>query len=145
MNYALIKDNTVQNVIVADAAFVDSIRADWQHITESGDAGIGWGWDGSKFVAPPVPEPVTHAAPSTCSPAQGLVALFAIKQITESDVIAAIAAIPDPVLRYTAQVAFARATEWRRDSASMQQLATLLGLTESDLDALFEFAVTVTV
>ena len=91
---------------------------------------------------PPEPEPAT---PTVCSPAQGLVALFAIKQITESDVNATIAAITDPVARYTSQVAFARATEWRRDSASMQQLATLLGLTESDLDALFAFAVTVAV
>ena len=81
----------------------------------------------------------------TCSPAQGLVALFAIKQITEADVNATIAAITDPVLRYASQVAFARATEWRRDSASMQQLAALLGLTEADLAALFEFAVTVAV
>ena len=83
--------------------------------------------------------------PTICSPAQGLVALYAIKQITESDVNATIAAIPDPVLRYTAQIAFARATEWRRDSAAMQQLAALLEMTESDLDALFEFAVTVAV
>lgn len=81
----------------------------------------------------------------SCTPAQGLVALFAIKQITESDVNATIAAITDPVARYTTQIAFARATEWRRDSASMQQLSALLGLTESDLDALFEFAVTVAV
>ena len=80
-----------------------------------------------------------------CSPAQGLVALFAIKQITEDDVNATIAAITDPVARYTTQIAFARATEWRRDSASIQQLAALLGLTEADLDALFEFAVTVAV
>lgn len=85
------------------------------------------------------------ATPTVCSPAQGLVALFAIKQITESGVSATIAAIADPVLRYTTQIAFARATEWRRDSASMQQLATLLGLTEADLDALFAFAVTVAV
>ena len=92
-----------------------------------------------------VPTPPTPATPTVCSPAQGLVALFAIKQITESDVTATIAAITDPVLRYTSQVAFARATEWRRDSASIQQLATLLGLTESDLDALFAFAVTVAV
>ncbi len=81
----------------------------------------------------------------TCSPAQGLVALFAVKQITESDVNTTIAAIPDPVARYTSQIAFARATEWMRDSASMQQLAALLGLTEADLDALFAFAVTVAV
>ena len=92
-----------------------------------------------------VPTPPTPATPTVCSPAQGLVALFAIKQITESDVNATIAAITDPVLRYTSQIAFARATEWRRDSVSIQQLAALLGLTESDLDALFAFAVTVTV
>ena len=92
-----------------------------------------------------VPTPPTPATPTVCSPAQGLVALFAIKQITESDVNATIAAITDPVARYTSQVAFARATEWRRDSASIQQLAALLGLTESELDALFEFAVTVAV
>ena len=92
-----------------------------------------------------VPTPPTPATPTVCSPAQGLVALFAIKQITESEVNTTIAAITDPVARYTSQVAFARATEWRRDSAAMQQLATLLGLTEADLDALFAFAVTVAV
>ena len=83
--------------------------------------------------------------PQRVPPAQGLVALYAIKQITESGVTATIAAITDPVLRYTSQVAFSRATEWRRDSVSIQQLSALLGLTESDLDALFEFAVTVAV
>ena len=91
------------------------------------------------------PSPAEPVGPSVCSPAQGLVALFAIKQITESDVNATIAAITDPVASYTSQVAFSRATEWRRDSASIQQLAALLGLTEADLDALFEFAVTVAV
>ena len=92
-----------------------------------------------------VPAEPAPATPTVCSPAQGLVALFAIKQITESDVTATIAAITDPVLRYTSQIAFARATEWKRDSVSIQQLSALLGLTESDLDALFEFAVTVAV
>ena len=92
-----------------------------------------------------VPAEPAPATPTVCSPAQGLVALFALKQITEADVNATIAAITDPVARYTSQIAFARATEWRRDSASIQQLATLLGLTESDLDALFEFAAKVTV
>lgn len=92
------------------------------------------------------PVPIASvAAPQVCSPAQGLVALFAVKQITEADVNAAIAGIADPVLRYTTQIAFARATEWRRDSAAMQGLASLLGLTEQDLDELFAFAVTVAV
>lgn len=83
--------------------------------------------------------------PQSCSPAQGLVALFALKSITEGDLNAAIELIADPVQRYTARVGFQRATEWRRNSATMQQMARMLSLTESDLDALFAYAVTVNV
>lgn len=91
------------------------------------------------------PEPEAPVTPNTCSPAQGLVALYALKQITEADVNTAIAGIPDAVQRYTAQIAFARAIEWRRDSAAMQMLSVMLSLTEQDLDALFTFATTVEV
>lgn len=72
-------------------------------------------------------------------------ALFAIKGVTEADVSAAIAAIPDAVQRYMAQIGFQRATTWERNSATMQALAALLGLSESDLDALFTYAVGVRV
>ena len=120
-------EGAVVNVIIADEAFAEA-----QH-------------PGAWRVAEVQDVPAEPATPTVCSPAQGLVALFAIKQITEDDVNTTIAAIPDPVARYTAQIAFARAIEWRRDSASMQQLAALLGLTEADLDALFAFAVTVAV
>ena len=118
---------TVVRTIVADPAFAEAQYPGAWRVSEAMDA------------------PTSAVVPSECTPAQGLVALYAIKGITEQDVHAAIGGIADPVARYTAQVAFARATEWRRDSGSMQQLAALLGLTESDLDALFEFAVTVTV
>ena len=130
MIYEILDANgNVENLIEASEAFVEALHPGrWRLAEVKG-----------------VPTTPTPATPTVCSPAQGLVALFAIKQITESDVTATIAAITDPVLRYTSQVAFARATEWRRDSASIQQLSALLGLTESDLDALFEFAVTVTV
>ena len=130
MIYEILDANgNVENLIEASEAFVEALHPGrWRLAEVQG-----------------VPTPPTPATPTVCSPAQGLVALFAIKQITEADVNATIAAITDPVLRYTSQVAFARATEWRRDSASMQQLATLLGLTESDLDALFACAVTVAV
>lgn len=108
---------------------------------------LGAGWSLMPYTPPPEisPEPVTPVVPDSCSPAQGLVALFALKQITEADVNAAIASIPDPVLRYTVQIAFARATEWRRDSVSVQQLAALLELTGAELDELFALAVTVSV
>ena len=129
MRIKLMDGNTVTNVILATPEFAEQQHPGAWRLAETQDV-----------LTPPTP-----ATPTVCSPAQGLVALFAIKQITESDVNATIAAITDPVLRYTSQVAFARATEWRRDSVAIQQLATLLGLTETDLDALFAFAVTVAV
>ena len=122
-------EGAVVNVIIADEAFAEA-----QHTGAWRVAAV------QDIPAEPAP-----ATPTVCSPAQGLVALYAIKQITESDVTATIAAITDPVARYTSQIAFARATEWRRDSVSIQQLSALLGLTEADLDALFAFAVTVAV
>ena len=82
-------------------------------------------------------------APTVCSPAQGLVALYALKGLTESDIAAAIASIPDAVQRYTASIGFNRATEWRRSSDTTQFLVGLLGLSKEDVDALFAYAVTV--
>ena len=132
MRIEIMDGDTVTNVILATPEFAEQLHPGKWRLAEVQDV----------LTAP---TPATPATPAVCSPAQGLVALFAIKQITESDVNAAIAAITDPVARYTSQIAFARATEWRRDSVSIQQLAALLELTESDLDALFEFAVTVAV
>lgn len=127
MRIEILDGQTVINAIEADEAFAE------RH------------YPGAWRAAEVQDVPAVSVTPQSCSPAQGLVALYAIKQITESDVNVAIAGIADPVNRYTAQVAFARATEWWRDSASMQKLASLLSLTEQDLDALFEFAVTVVV
>ena len=129
MRIEIMDGQAVTNVILATPEFAEQQHPGKWRLAEVQDV-------------PATPTPVT---PTVCSPAQGLVALFAIKQITESDVTATLAAITDPVLRYTSQIAFARATEWRRDSVSIQQLSALLGLTESDLDALFEFAAKVTV
>lgn len=101
-------------------------------------------WRGDAWLIlperPPLPDPQPAPVPTSCSPAQGIVSLYAIKGITEDDVHAAIEQIPDAVERYKAQVGFTRATQWERQSATMQALASLLGLTEQDLDALFVFA-----
>lgn len=62
MDYALIKTGTVQNVIVADEQFIAQIAAEWDRIEridtpaeQALGVGIGWGWDGTQFVAPPAP------------------------------------------------------------------------------------------
>ena len=83
--------------------------------------------------------------PTSCTPAQGLIALYALKQLTEQDILDAIAQIPDPVQRYTATIGYQRATTWERGSATMATMAQLLELTEADLDDLFAYAVEVKV
>ena len=83
--------------------------------------------------------------PNKCTPAQGLIALYVLHGIKESDVHAAITAIPDPVQRYTAQIGYTRATVWERVSATTQALSMLLGLSDTDMDALFRYAIEVQV
>ena len=82
--------------------------------------------------APPIP--------TSCTPAQGLIALYALKQLSEQDILDAIAQITDPVQRYTATIGYQRATTWDRGSATMATMAQLLVLTDEDLDNLFAYA-----
>ena len=64
MEYALIKNNVVENVIVADESFVQLIAAEWDHIEridtpaeQALGVGIGWTWNITEgFIAPVVPE-----------------------------------------------------------------------------------------
>lgn len=66
MDYALIKNGVVENVIVADESFIAQIASEWDHIEPiSGGAGRGWGWDGSQFVAP---EPGSDPEPAPAAP-----------------------------------------------------------------------------
>lgn len=63
-NFALIKSGRVEQVIVADAAFVDAIRAQWDHIEPAPETvGVGWAWDGQAFAAPPAPDPGPQPTP----------------------------------------------------------------------------------
>lgn len=77
----------------------------------------------------------------SCTPSQGLIALFALKEISEQDILTAIESIDDPVQRYTAKIGYQRATVWERTSPTMQLLAQLFGLSDADLDELFAYAV----
>lgn len=106
---------------------------------------VATGWEIVKPETTPTTPEQPKAAPTKCTPAQGLVALFAIKHITEDDVLAEIALIPDEVQRYTAKIGYQRATMWERQSPTMQAMAQLLQLSESDLDELFTYAASVNV
>lgn len=89
--------------------------------------------------------PPPASVPESCTPAQGLVALYILRGITEEALNSTIEAIEDDSLRYTTRIGFARATEWRRSSPSILLMGELLNLSSADLDALFTFAVNVEV
>lgn len=140
--YALIQNNTVIHVLRVDPFTIYAPDSASKYIPCPQEVEVGWLYDGSSFFPPaPTPAPV----PTSCTPAQGLIALYALKQITEQDIIDAIAQIPDPVQRYTATIGYQRATTWERGSATMATMAQLLGLTDADLDALFAYAAEVAV
>ncbi|GAB2836675.1 hypothetical protein GCM10027276_44180 [Comamonas piscis] len=66
MDYALIKNGLVENVIVADADFAALIAPDWDAVEPlASGAGIGWSWNADDGFAPPVvelPEPAVLPA-----------------------------------------------------------------------------------
>lgn len=63
---AQIENGIVVNVIVIDPDNIPDWCADWPTLT--GDAGIGWSWDGTTFYPPPPPPepeiPVDTGAPN---------------------------------------------------------------------------------
>ena len=137
--HALIQNSAVAHVlrVAPSAIFAPAVAA--QYIPAPEDVAVGWLYDGEHFVPPP-PEPAPEPAPTTCTPAQGLIALYALKGLTEQQILDAIAQIPDSVQRYTAQIGYSRAITWERESQTMQAMAALLSLSEQDLDDLFAYA-----
>lgn len=130
--------------VLPDPEYLRPVSAEEWALKDTGkDYMLGVGGDLVLYVPAPPPQP--SVKPRMCTPAQGLVALFAIKRITEDDVLAAIAHIPDEVERYTVKIGYQRATTWERGSPAMQTMAQLLQLSESDLDELFAYAVGVAV
>ena len=57
MNYALIKNQTVINAIVADAEFAETIAPDWDAVVLMPEGvGIGWSWSTEHGFSPPTVE-----------------------------------------------------------------------------------------
>ena len=127
----------IQNARIAATATDDYTGPD-VHIPAPEDFNLArlgeYVYENGELVLPAPP------TPTSCTPAQGLIALYALKQLSEQDILDAIAQITDPVQRYTTTIGYQRATTWERGSATMQAMAQLLGLTEADLDRLFAYA-----
>lgn len=76
--------------------------------------------------------------PQAVSRAQGKVALITAGLWPQ--VLAFVAAIPDPVQKAVAEVALHDTVEWRRDSVFLAQAAQALGMSARELDDLFTAA-----
>lgn len=66
MQYALIKNNLVENVAEADQAWADSVASEWQAVVNitniNPQPGIGWEYNNGQFVTPVVPPtPITYS------------------------------------------------------------------------------------
>lgn len=81
----------------------------------------------------------------SCTPAQGLTALYELRGVTDVDITAMIDAIADPAEKYRARIAYTRATDWQRTHPVIVLAAQQLSLTDEDIDALFAHAASVTV
>jgi hypothetical protein len=58
-NFAVLKDNVVTNIIIADTKETAETVTEQTCVeyTESNPAGIGWTYDGTKFIPPVVEAP----------------------------------------------------------------------------------------
>lgn len=127
MNYAIITDGIVINIIVADAAFAAGVGA-----IPAQDAGIGWSYSGGVFTAPPPPAPVV---PQSVTRRQARQALLLAGLLDSVD--PAIAAIPDATARKLAEIEWQDSLEFERNRPLLISLATALGLDGAALDQLF--------
>lgn len=62
-DYAVIKDNVVNNVIVADSKEIAEMVTSLTCIeipSEPGAPGIGWAYDGVTFTAPVIEQPIVE-------------------------------------------------------------------------------------
>jgi hypothetical protein len=132
MRYAIIENGVVVNVAVADEAY--AAEQGWMAAPD--DVSPGWAYVNGAFTAPPPPKPVV---PASVAMHQARLALLQAGKLAAVD--AAIAALPSPA-KEAAQIEWEYATEVKRSSTLVAQLAPALGLDDAALDALFVTAST---
>ena len=89
----------------------------------------------AEYIAPPPPPPPPPFVPQQVTNAQGTVVL--IQAGLWPHVVAYVNAIEDPIQKAIAEVALYKTTHWQRNSPFLNQAATALGITQSQMDQLF--------
>lgn len=109
--------------------------------TTGGPAGGGHIWQQWELDGSPVPDDYAAPAPSfsPLSPRQLRLMMLQIG-LTDTDVEAQIAAIPDPTERAAASIEWQWATRYDRTHPLVITLAIALEFTDAELDALWSYA-----
>ena len=131
--FAIIENGIVGNIVIADAEFAQ--EQGW--LAAPDDVEIGWTHDGEAFAAPVVSAEERRAAIRPVTMRQARLALLAAGVL--GDVAPALAALPSPQ-RDAAEIEWEYASEVRRDAPLIAALGSALGLTEDQIDDLFEAA-----
>jgi hypothetical protein len=130
--WALLQGGAVLTVVEAAAQPPAMPYGQWRQA----DAAVGPGhrWTGAEWQAP------VAAVPPAVTMRQARLALLGAGLL--DDVEAAIDAIPDATQRAAARITWDHSQEVQRTNGLVVQLATALGLTEAQIDALFVEAAT---
>lgn len=131
--FAIIENGIVGNIVIADAEFAQ--EQGW--LAAPDDVEIGWTYDGNDFAAPVVSPEEIRAAIRPVTMRQARLALLAAGVL--GDVAPALAALPSPH-RDAAEIEWEYASEVRRDAPLIAAIGSALGLTEDQIDDLFEAA-----
>ena len=129
MNYAVIDNGIVENIIVAE----DGFTIEGKTLVPADGAAIGDTWDGSNFIKPPPPPEVFP----DLTMRQFRLAL--ISAGLDDDVDAALAAMPGTAGKM-ARAEYEYASTVVRDNALISSLSSALGLTDDQVNALWRSA-----
>lgn len=100
-----------------------------------------YSWRDGKAHGTAVFVDVPKVVPQTISRAQGKAALLSFGYL--DDVESYIETMPEGKDKRLALLAFNETNEWQRESPFLQQMASVVGLTQDELDDLFTFAATI--
>ncbi len=134
MKFAFNDNGILRDVVQTPPALLFDMGYAQHFITVPDDAQTGWLWDGHLASPPPTPVPVSRV-PATITRAQAKLALLAAGLL--DSVQPTINAIADPVQRAAAQIEWDDRLTFERSNPTLVALATAMGMTSDELDALF--------
>lgn len=148
MNYAIIKNGVVQNVVLANA--IEDIHLEAGELAVQDDTvGPGWRFDGATFTRPPE---ASRPVPETITDRQFFQQLALQGEITQDEALAAVATGTMPATlaalidklpasaQFDAKMKMTGAVEFHRSSGLTKQIAAAKGWTDKQVDDLWTAA-----